>query len=284
MRAALLKNSNARSVDSVPFTPTHILATIPIARVWNRPAAVAGLVIGSMIPDWPLYIPVGPDYAQTHTFSGIILACLPLGLFVTMIYLVFLRQPLFELLPLGLRQRLVPYHENRNNFDALSLLHIAAAVSVGALTHIVWDAFTHGNAWGVAMIPETREIWLSVTGVKFPGYMVLQHGSSVIGLPLLTLLFVIWYRKATVNSPAATIISVPTRVAWSVLIAGIPLGVLVKQLIDVERVALWPILKALYYGATSSGFVLVVLVACYGLLFYPVVRYRVRRNHHVPKN
>ena len=85
----------------MPFTPTHMLAGLPVAAVWRGPGIGSALIIGTMIPDWPLYIPLGPAYEVTHSFQGVFTASLPLGLAVVLLFQYILKRPLYELLPLG---------------------------------------------------------------------------------------------------------------------------------------------------------------------------------------
>lgn len=54
----------------MPFTPTHVLAILPVAAVKRFPLPFSALVIGSMIPDLPLFLPWSPGYDQTHSVAG----------------------------------------------------------------------------------------------------------------------------------------------------------------------------------------------------------------------
>ena len=42
----------------MPFTPVHSLAVLPVAAARRLPLPFSALVIGSMIPDFPLFVPV----------------------------------------------------------------------------------------------------------------------------------------------------------------------------------------------------------------------------------
>lgn len=258
-----------------------MLAALPLVRIWGGPGITSALIVGSIIPDWPLYISIGPAYETTHSFPGIVTASLPLGLGMLLLFLLVMKRPLVELLPMGVRRR-NSFHVDRSfTPEFRSLLALSVAICVGALSHIVWDAFTHGRGWGVAAFPEMKHIWITVAGVKFPGYMALQHGSSIVGLPLLVLLFALWYRSSTAGPDLNCVISPGMRSAWTVAILGIPLGVLVWHLWSLESVSLRPALRALYYGATEGGFMFVLLLACYSLVFYPLVRVRALRRQRI---
>lgn len=231
-----------------------------------------------MIPDWPLYFPLGPGYQLTHSFPGIFLVCLPMGLALTLFFLVAARRPLFELAPPGLQQRLAGYLNSSPERSARSVLSLSVAVCVGAVTHIVWDAFTHASTWGVAMFPSLNEVWVTVFGVKFAGYMVLQHGSSLVGLPLLLVLYFRWYRRAECQPAPQPLISSVARWVWVFLLIGFPIAAMVRHIAFIPQLTLRPVVMALYYGVTEAGFMLIVLIACYSLLFYPVVTFRQARR------
>ena len=258
----------------MPFTPTHILAVLPVARRCSLPGIFTALAIGSMVPDWPLYFPLGPGYQLTHSFPGIFIACLPMGLAFTLFFLATARRPLFELAPPGLQQRLAGYLNLSPERSVRGILGLSVAVCVGAVTHIVWDAFTHASTWGVAMFPSLNEVWVTVFGVRFAGYMGLQHGSSLVGLPLLLVLYMRWYRRAECQAAPQPLISPVARWVWVVLLIGFPIAAMARHIAFMPQMALRPVVMALYYGATEAGFMLIVLIACYSLLFYPVTRYR----------
>jgi hypothetical protein len=254
-----------------------MLAALPIARRWTSPGIFTALIIGSMIPDWPLYIPVGPAYQLTHSFPGIFIACLPLGLALTLLFLAVVRRALFELAPPGLQRRLASILDGPPDLTARAIAALALAVCVGAMTHIVWDAFTHRGAWGVALVPALQQSWFSITGVQIAGYMVLQHGCSLIGLPLLAVLYVKWYRRAEQRTVAEPVISGTARGVWLALLFGFPLLAMIRHIAVIPLPGLRPVAMALFYGVTEAGFLLFILIACYSLLFYPVARY-LRKN------
>ena len=224
-----------------------------------------------MIPDWRLYIPFGPGYSVTHSFPGIVIACVPLGLVVVWTYLYVLRMPLYDLLPSGFRLRLLPAPTNPALSDIPAQLKIALAIGIGSLTHQVWDAFTHGNGWGVAMVPALKQVWTSVAGVKLLGYQVLQHGSSLIGLPLLTLIVALWYRKSTPQPADSTLLPRHWRWLCQFVIVATPLGFIVYHWSHADGTGFHDIGHALYYGATDGGTAFLLLLLTYSLILYPIM-------------
>lgn len=103
----------------VPYPFAHPAAVLPLIRPMGRFGAPSALIIGSMVPDaWYLF----PHLvrADSHSLSGLLLFCLPLGLALELLLRRSLRAP----------------------WPA-----IAVSLLVGALTHFAWDAVTHSYAY-----------------------------------------------------------------------------------------------------------------------------------------
>jgi hypothetical protein len=159
----------------MPFTPSHIAAVLPMMRrpVTRLPFVPTALVIGSMIPDVPLFTSHWPDYHQTHSVAGVLTVdALATCAAVALFHLVF-RAPLAELLPRWIADRLpAPFGLGR----VRDLVWIPVAAAAGAATHVAWDSFTHGRSveiWGPRMATE-------VFGL--PLFSLLQYLSTVLGL------------------------------------------------------------------------------------------------------
>src|ERR1700677_3677984 len=89
----------------MPFTLTHIAAILPAAAAAPRALPFSALVIGSMIPDLPLFIALPVSYATTHSIAGLFVACLPVGLACFLIFQNVMKRPLYSLMPDALRSR-----------------------------------------------------------------------------------------------------------------------------------------------------------------------------------
>lgn len=126
----------------MPFTPAHILAIVPIVAIRRSPLPLSALVIGSMIPDLPLFVAFAPDYGDTHSVGGLFTACLPLGLAAILAFQLAMKRPLFLLLPAVIQR-----HCGDASASCLrgprTVIYAAIAVVIGAATHVFWDSFTH---------------------------------------------------------------------------------------------------------------------------------------------
>ena len=72
-------------------------------------------------------------------------------------------------------------------------------VAFGALTHVVWDSFTHEAGWGVALFPGLARVVASYQGYSIRLYALLQHGSSLFLLPPMTVAFIWWVLRQPVS-------------------------------------------------------------------------------------
>ncbi|MFK8029743.1 MAG: DUF4184 family protein [Gammaproteobacteria bacterium] len=180
----------------MPFTLTHIAAAIPIKKLTGSILPFTALAIGTMVPDMPIFFNVVSSYSQTHSLTGLFTACLPIGLVMYVIFELLVRTALLELMPWAISQRL----GERSTHNAKYLAGIVAALILGAGSHVLWDSFTHHIGWGVDLVPalKTRVV---LFGHSHGYYKLLQHGSSVVLLPLMAWWLYRW-TKAPYTPPA----------------------------------------------------------------------------------
>lgn len=179
----------------MPFTLAHPAAVMPLRRLKSLPTPA--LIVGSLVPDFPYYMPGRIDAAlhDTHTLQGSILICVPLGLALLATGLV-LRRPLTSLMTE--RARWVSLRE-AEGFMARPVNWLLAipAIVIGAWTHLLWDAFTHPGTWLVRRV-DALSAPISLFGM-YTGEVshVLQYVSSVVGLALIAY----WYTLAAAQAP-----------------------------------------------------------------------------------
>ncbi|NUT31857.1 MAG: DUF4184 family protein, partial [Hamadaea sp.] len=160
----------------MPFTPSHIAAALPLLRgpLTRLPYVPAALVIGTMIPDVPLFTALWPSYATTHSLAGVLTVDVVATCVAVALFHLVLRAPLIALLPRRIGDRLPPTPPLR---APVTLVWVPVTAAFGAATHSFWDSFTHWRStvvWG----PELG----TVVVADLPLYNVLQHLSSTLGL------------------------------------------------------------------------------------------------------
>jgi hypothetical protein len=206
---------------SMPFTPTHALAVVPLARL--RFFAPSALVIGSMIPDLPMFLGGTPSYDTTHSWIWGPLCCLPYGVLSFVLFRLG-RGPALGFAPRTVRCRLAAYAPSRLRMSAMAWCAVGLSIAVGVWTHILWDSFTHEGRWGSELLPVLARPWLTVGAHPFPGYKVLQHGSSAIGLPLLGVVVARRYARAPGSDRSVAAASHTRRVVAAAVLIGAPLA------------------------------------------------------------
>jgi hypothetical protein len=164
----------------MPFTISHAAAALPVGALSKSRLPLAALMIGSMSPDFAYLLPVEYSRLETHSLVGLFSFCLPLGLAIWLCFVTLLERPTLAFLPDAWRTR-IP----RTVLSAREMVMAAIAVVVGALTHLVWDAFTHSSTPVVEAFPGFRDNFLDIGSLRIPVYYVLQIASSVFGLVVL---------------------------------------------------------------------------------------------------
>ncbi len=168
----------------MPFTVSHAAAVLPLHRWSRHTLPLTALMVGSMAPDFGYFFSHQMSRALTHSFTGVFQFCLPVGLAVWLFYVAILEKATITLLS-------DRWHTRFAHTDAITPALIARAciaIVIGAVTHLLWDAFTHRGTFVTEAIPALRGptpgfSWL-------PIYHLLHGLSSVVGLVIL----VIWAR------------------------------------------------------------------------------------------
>ena len=198
----------------MPFTLCHPAALAALPAPLRARLPLAALAIGTMTPDFEYLLRLKPLSVWSHSIPGLFFFCLPAGLMAWLAWEHIARGPTRELL--GLRDERMP---NPLTFTTLRLA--AAAVLLGACTHIGWDAFTHSGRLGSLLFPQLEaEAW-RVGSYSLRWFSVLQHLSTLAG----ALVLGSWFRHERRRHGVGQW----TRTAGA-LIAIIAVGVLVGTL------------------------------------------------------
>ncbi len=201
----------------MPMVLAHPVAVLPLRRALGRWAVLSALVVGSMAPDLAMFVPLGVSRVESHSLFGLLWFCLPVG---AAAYLCFhaLVAPLVVVAgPAALANR-CPERWRDGRLPARPAAAVAVSLVVGAVTHVVWDAFTHRHGFGVQALPVLTTPLFTWGGYTVFVFKLLQHGSTLGGLVVLGVLWRRASRDAAMNlSPRAPR---STRVALSVLVAA----------------------------------------------------------------
>jgi len=102
---------------------------------------------------------------------------------------------------------------------------VAFGVVAGAVTHLMWDAFTHENARGVRLIPWLEEP-IDIGAHHIRAIRLLQDGSSLIGLAVVLGLIAYGLRPGGDQPVSTRPLGAAERRAWvaSYIVAAVGLS------------------------------------------------------------
>jgi len=156
----------------VPFTLSHPAAVLPLRRIG---LPVTAMVAGSMVPDLSLFLGWHRGYVYAHSPLGVVTVDVVATLVAVWAWFTVLRDALVDLAPDVVRSRLTQHV----TLTARQWWLVMPAASVGALTHVFWDAFTHRGRWGVRELALLREQQFGL-----PGYQWAQYASGLLGFAI----------------------------------------------------------------------------------------------------
>lgn len=244
------------------FTLSHAAVAPLLHRLSRQQLPLAALVFGSMSPDLLRLFGVMSYFG--HTWTGVItidlvvgVVCCVLWHFVyrPLVYALFGRNALAD--SAYQFQDLQPV---RRPWEDVALAYLLA-VGIGAVTHLIWDGFTHNDfrrfTWSAEFLQQTVQIPL--LSAPMPLYHLLQYVTSVLAVPFL------WGLVTPVLMAPRWQRSSPGRFAWVSLLLAFAAG---AAAVVWRYPALYELLQASTYQALghasfafSRGFVAVLTVA-----------------------
>jgi uncharacterized membrane protein len=247
----------------MPFTPAHIAAVLPLRNRWKL--VWSALVIGSVIPDLAHFFSLGQTGHLFHVFPGIVYLTFPISFFAVWAFHCIVKEPMLEILPDGVAQRLDPAPFRFRGQIALILLSLA----IGIATHLAWDSFTHENTvMSEALNLNSKAMQVPVVGPRAI-FKVLQWGSSALGLLLIVVALWYWYTRTKPRRTFESTYSGVTKFAfWSIVIV-VALGVGVRHAISLDSTQLF-----------SRWGILVTLIGAMAVSFWEVVAFCVFYQIH----
>lgn len=186
----------------MPFTIAHAAAVLPFSRPLARVRLLSAALIGSMAPDFGWFMPWRPARFETHGAVSLFTFCLPVGLFAYWIFQRLVKGPLIELLPTGAYARWRDVAAPADYTNIMQWVLAACGVLAGAVTHLVWDAFTHEGARGLRMIPALDDHAVAIGTFHLSGPRLLQDANSLAGLIVVIAILAYGLRRGPAAQPA----------------------------------------------------------------------------------
>jgi hypothetical protein len=178
----------------MPATLVHPAAVLPIFHLARRHLPLSALVIGSLSPDFEYLLRWGGGNRFSHELPWLAF-CVPAGLLALWLFHALVKRPMLELLPERHRVRLLPHAGDFHWLPWTRLPLIVLAVTIGALTHMGWDAFTHYGGWGVMAFPALERVIFASGRMEFRVYNLFQYGSTPAGLAVIVAWYWLWVRR-----------------------------------------------------------------------------------------
>ncbi|MFF7736782.1 DUF4184 family protein [Streptomyces sp. NPDC007984] len=243
----------------MPFTLSHAAAVLPAVRTdgTGRGALVpAVLVAGSLAPDMTYYAASVLSGAMefgdvTHSVAGVVTVDVLIAWALVGLWLL-MREPLVALLPRARQKRvaaLLRCGAPRARVRPSLVVRWYVSAVLGALTHVVWDAFTHLDRWGMRLFPVLgREVAGS------PLYWYLQYGGSAVAAVVIAVFVARALRRVPVGEPVGVpVLVVRDRWAAAAVVGGFAL------VGAVQRASRW----WAYWGSAAKPWEIVPTV-CFG--------------------
>ncbi|MEF9903148.1 DUF4184 family protein [Streptomyces sp. P9-A2] len=267
----------------MPFTLSHAVAVLPAVRTdgtGRGPLVPAVLVAGSLAPDLTYYaagfLSGAMEFGDfTHSFPGVLTIDVCIAWALVGLWLL-VREPLVALLPRprqGRTAALLRCGTPRARVRVSLAARWYVSAVLGALTHVVWDEFTHLDRWGMRVFP--------VLGQEIAGsplYWYLQYGGSAVAAVVIAVFLARALRRATPRPGPAGVPTLSTVDRWAAaaLLGGCALAG------AVHRASRWWD----YWGATAKPWELIPTV-CFGagaglVLALPVYAVAVRAWRPAP--
>jgi Domain of unknown function (DUF4184) len=155
--------------------PAHQAPALLLKARWPRAFSGLALCLGTAVPDLEFIWRITPDWPLGHTWLAQVYVTAPLTVALHALTTRLVLPWLIPLLPAG-----PPFHPE--DLQALKpartraeWLRIAWSGSVGGLTHVFLDGFTHGNhsGWAVPYLPWLRAS-IALPGGERPLHDLLQ--------------------------------------------------------------------------------------------------------------
>jgi hypothetical protein len=176
----------------MPWTFAHPAAVLPLARLTGpRALSPLALAVGTLGPDLPYYVPGNELGWTAHKAHGVFLIAWPAALLVYALVR-WLRRPVVALLPQPHRAFAQNACDATPPLTGVTLALIALSALLGAVTHVVWDAFTHAGRFFVVLLPVLQTPLFNTDSHTLRLFHLLQHLSTLVGG---TALLVFYFRR-----------------------------------------------------------------------------------------
>lgn len=252
----------------MPVTISHPVISIPLQRTG---LVLSALIIGSLMPDFEFFLRLSDGRVIGHTFTGMFLFCIPVGMLVLLVFHKLIKFPLLSLVPHNHQLRLYTVARDFKFFPLRRFLNIVLSLAVGTLSHLIADGFTHHDGFFVKLFPILNHPVLNFPQGIVRVYFLLQYVFSIFGAAMMVYWYLKWYYSTEPKNeviPHRFHISGKVGIAIAMLsfalTSGITYGLLLSE--GKSSVELAKSIISLSAVATASGFM--VALVCFGIMWH----------------
>ncbi len=234
----------------------------------------SALVVGTLAPDFEYFLRFAPSGGFGHTLLGALILTLPLALIFLWLFHRYVKAPLASLLPESVDRRLAPYLGRFRFFGLSRFAMIVISILVGIATHLVWDSFTHRTMWLYHHWSFLRQSSYLPFWGPIRNCTLLQHGSTILGLGILIVWSVLWYRTAPVSDRVpASQLSGPRKIAVIIMVPAVAVAAgLLRAVVSAGLPGSRPSLQVFAGDAVVTALALVWWqLVLFGLLFGRII-------------
>jgi len=130
-----------------------------------------------------------------------------------------IKTPMVEVLPDGPYARWRPFALEANVRSLRQWLLAAGGILAGALSHLIWDAFTHDGGRGVRMFPVLDDSIIDIGNRHLPAIYVMQDLGSLIGLAALLAMVGYSLRRGPQAAVPNRLMTSRERLVWILIYA-----------------------------------------------------------------
>lgn len=166
----------------MPFTTSHPALILPLKKFSPTLFSLSGLMAGAMSPDLLYFLLMDTtDRGFSHSWLGLFVFCLPAGMAFAITFHYLVKRWLILSLPWPFTRIFAGLSDSRFELhSSRQWITLAISVLIGALSHFLWDSFTHVDGEVATMIPWLTESSV-ILGIERPNCRFLQHASSLFG-------------------------------------------------------------------------------------------------------
>jgi hypothetical protein len=175
----------------LPYTISHTALVLPFARLLARWRVLSAVLIGAMVPDFGALSPWRLDRLETHSLTGLITFCLPVGLVTYWVFQFLIKPAMAQILPDGPYARWQAFAAPEPVLSVRQWLLVACGILVGAVSHLALDGFTHSNGRGVRLFPALDEPLFDIGHRHVMATRLMQDLGSLVGLAVV--FAVLWH-------------------------------------------------------------------------------------------